>query len=115
MRRACCQALIAAALTSARSAPSINSFANHYQVFANSLYEHQVIPYSERPKDAKMRINTLGNGVKSSLRPLVEALEARQLYAATLSGLALINANTDQVIPGYASIANGATLNLATL
>ena len=52
-------------------------------------------------------------------RPLAvwEALEPRALFATTpsLSGLTLINADTDAPIAAFASLKNGAVLDLATL
>src|SRR5215210_7622077 len=44
--------------------------------------------------------------------PAIEALEARSLFAAAVSGFTLINADTDRPI---ATLADGAVINLSTL
>jgi hypothetical protein len=45
---------------------------------------------------------------------LIESLESRCLLSS-VTGLTLLNANTDQSIAAYTSLTNGVTLNLATL
>ncbi|MEO6435055.1 MAG: fibronectin type III domain-containing protein, partial [Tepidisphaeraceae bacterium] len=50
--------------------------------------------------------------VRKAIVPVVESLEARSLFSATVESFTLIDANTDQPLM---TIANGATINLTTL
>lgn len=48
----------------------------------------------------------------AGIAPLAEVLESRRLLAATITGLTLINADTDQPVSGFV-LGNGATIDLA--
>jgi hypothetical protein len=68
------------------------------------------MPLQPYPARARARASS-----SSSSCCAVEALEPRAMLAASVTGLTLINADTDQPVAGYTGLASGVTLDLSTI